>query len=268
MLILVRLFTCRDHYRLSVRELRFDGSASGSILTLGLPAGLQNSIFAVANLFIQSAVNSFDTIMVEGNSAAANSDALVYDMMAAFYMACTAFMAQNYGAKKRDRVLKSYGICVGLAFSFALAFGFFLFFGGRQFLALFTTEPEVIDAGMKRLSIMAFSYCISAFMDGTIAASRGLGKTIVPTVVVISGSCLFRILWIYTVFAHFRTIPSLYLLYIFSWTLTAIGEAIYFIHVLRKIMPKGDNTPAVPEGETVGAAAEAAEPYTAAEEQR
>ena len=225
-----------------MRELRFDRAASASILTLGLPAGLQNSIFAIANLFIQSAVNSFDTVMVEGNSAAANADALVYDMMAAFYMACTAFMAQNYGAKKRDRVLKSYCICIGLAFCFALAFGFFLFFGGRQFLSLFTTDADVIDAGMKRLSIMAFSYCISAFMDCTIAASRGLGKTVIPTAVVISGSCLFRILWIYTVFAHFRTIPSLYLLYIFSWTLTAIGEIIYFLHVFRRLLPK-ESTP-------------------------
>lgn len=242
LLVLIRLFTCSEHYRASVRELRFDRAASASILALGLPAGLQNSIFAIANLFIQSAVNSFDTVMVEGNSAAANADALVYDMMAAFYMACTAFMAQNYGAKKRDRVLKSYGICLSLSFGFALLFGVFLFFGGRQFLSLFTTDAAVIDAGMKRLSIMAFSYCVSAFMDCTIAASRGLGKTVIPTAVVISGSCLFRILWIYTVFAHFRTIPSLYLLYIFSWTLTAIGEIIYFLHVFRRLLPK-ESTP-------------------------
>ena len=242
LLVLIRIFTCSEHYRASVRELRFDRAASASILTLGLPAGLQNSIFAIANLFIQSAVNSFDTVMVEGNSAAANADALVYDMMAAFYMACTAFMAQNYGAKKRDRVLKSYGICLSLSFGFALLFGVFLFFGGRQFLSLFTTDAAVIDAGMKRLSIMAFSYCVSAFMDCTIAASRGLGKTVIPTAVVISGSCLFRILWIYTVFAHFRTIPSLYLLYIFSWTLTAIGEIIYFLHVFRRLLPK-ESTP-------------------------
>lgn len=237
--ILVRVFTCRENYRVRFREMRLDRSASASVLMLGIPAGLQNAIFAVANLFIQTAVNSFDTLMVEGNSAAANADALVYDMMAAFYMACTAFMAQNYGAKKRDRVLKSYGICLSLSFGFALLFGVFLFFGGRQFLSLFTTDAAVIDAGMKRLRIMAFSYCISAFMDCTIAASRGLGKTIVPTIVVISGSCLFRILWVYTIFAHFHTIPSLYLLYVCSWTLTAIGEIIYFLYVIRRALPKG-----------------------------
>ena len=248
LLVLIRIFTCSEHYRASVRELRFDRAASASILTLGLPAGLQNSIFAIANLFIQSAVNSFDTVMVEGNSAAANSDALVYDMMAAFYMACTAFMAQNYGAKKRDRVLKSYGICLSLSFGFALLFGVFLFFGGRQFLSLFTTDAAVIDAGMKRLSIMAFSYCVSAFMDCTIAASRGLGKTIVPTIIVVMGSCVFRVIWVYTIFAHFHTIPSLYALYPCSWALTAAAEIVYYAHCYREAMkifqhPKAEQLP-------------------------
>ena len=75
---------------------------------------------------------------------------------------------------------------------------------------------------------MSFSYAVSAFMDCTIAASRGLGKSIVPTVIVIMGSCVFRIIWIYTVFAYFGTITSLYLLYLFSWSITAIAEMIYF----------------------------------------
>ena len=87
-----------------------------------------------------------------------------------------------------------------------------------------------------RLCIMGFSYAISAFMDCTIAASRGLGKTVVPTVIVIMGSCVFRVIWVYTIFAHFHTIPSLYLLYPCSWTLTAIAEIVYFIHAYKDSM--------------------------------
>ena len=94
----------------------------------------------------------------------------------------------------------------------------------------------VIDAGMKRVGVMGFAYCISAFMDCTIAASRGLGKTIVPTVIVVLGSCVFRVIWVYTIFAHFHTIPSLYLLYPCSWTLTAIAEIVYFIHAYKDSM--------------------------------
>ena len=91
---------------------------------------------------------------------------------------------------------------------------------------------------MPRLRIMAFSYAVSAFMDNSIAASRGLGKAFVPTIIVVMGSCVFRIAWIYTVFAHFHTLLSLYLLYIFSWSLTGIAETVYFIHSYRKLMPK------------------------------
>ena len=83
---------------------------------------------------------------------------------------------------------------------------------------------------------MGLCYGVSAFMDCTIAAARGLGKSVVPTVLVILGSYVFRILWIFTVFAYFRTITSLYLLYVFSWTLTAILETVYFVRCYRQQM--------------------------------
>ena len=83
---------------------------------------------------------------------------------------------------------------------------------------------------------MAFAYCISAFMDCTIAASRGLGKTVVPTVIVVLGSCVFRVIWVYTIFAHFHTIPALYLLYPCSWTLTALAEIAYFASCYKRAM--------------------------------
>lgn len=240
LLILFRLFTCRREYSLSFREMRLDRAISGGILMLGVPAGLQNAIFAVANLFIQSAVNSFDTVVVEGNSAAINADVLVFDLMAAFYLACTTFMGQNIGAGKRKRVMQSYLLCLTYSFlAGAIAGGLLLLFG-RQFLMLFTTEEAVIAAGKERLLLMACTYCISAFMDCTIAASRGLGKTVVPTVVVIMGSCVFRIAWIYTVFAHFRTLTSLYLLYAFSWVITALLEIAYFLYAYKKQMASGD----------------------------
>ena len=161
---------------------------------------------------------------------------LIYDAMAAFYMACASFMSQNYGAGKPDRVKKSYFISLGYSFGVGLVLGAALFFCGPAFLALFTTEAAVIDAGMKRVAVMAFAYCVSAFMDCTIAASRGLGKTVIPTVIVVLGSCVFRVIWVYTIFAHFHTIPSLYLLYPCSWALTAIAEILYFIHCYKQAM--------------------------------
>ena len=216
--------------------LRLDAAKCRQVLSISIPSGMQNAIFAIANLFIQAGVNSFDAVVVEGNSAAANADALVYDVMAAVYLACSSFMSQNYGAKQEERVRKSYLICLGLSFGIAAVMSGFLVVFGRAFLSLFTKDTEVVEAGLTRLRVMGCSYAFSALMDCTIAASRGLGRSMVPTVIVILGSCVFRVIWVFTVFAHFHTILSLYLLYIFSWTITGVAELVYFIHCYRERM--------------------------------
>ena len=233
-LILHALTKVQDCYALDLRKIKLDLPTTKRILVLGVPAGMQNAIFALANLFVQAGVNSFDSLMVKGNSAAANADAMIYDAMAAFYMACASFMSQNYGAGKLDRVKKSYFIALAYSFGLGAILGGGLLVFGRQFLSLFTTESAVIDAGMKRIMTMGWAYCISAFMDCTIAASRGLGKTVGPTVIVILGSCVFRVAWVYTIFAHFHTVPSLYLLYPCSWIVTAIAEIGYFVVVYKQ----------------------------------
>ena len=235
-LILRALFMTKEIYGLKLSMLKPNSQKAGMILSIGVPSAIQYAIFQVANLFIQFGVNSFDATMVAGNSAAANADGLVYDVMAAFYTACSSFIGQNYGAGNKERVRNSYFVSLAYSFGIGLVIGVTLEIFGTQFLSLFTTEQAVVDAGMKRLGIMGFSYCISAFMDATIAASRGLGKSVVPTIIVIMGSCVFRIIWVYTIFAYFKTIPSLYLLYVFSWSITAIVEMIYFKVIYHKQM--------------------------------
>ena len=186
---------------------------------LGIPGGLQQAIFAIANLFVQAGVNSFDAVTVSGNAAAANTDPLVYNSMFAFYTACASFMSRNLGAGKKERVLKSYFICLTYAFSIGAVLGGFFFLFGDGFLSLFATEPAVIHAGK----------------DCSIAASRGIGKSVAPTVIVILGSCVFRVIWVFTIFAHFHTLTSLYLLYAFSWIITGAAEVAYFWRSYRKI---------------------------------
>ena len=230
------LFRAHGMHALRLKHLHLHTDKVIRVLALGIPSGFQNAIFHIANLFIQAAVNSFDTITVAGNAAAANADGLVYDMMAAFYTACASFMSQNFGAGKRNRILKSYFISLSYAFTLGAVLGGMILLFGRQFLSLFATDPAVIEAGMQRLTVMGITYCVSAFMDCSIAASRGIGKTLWPTVIVIMGSCVFRVIWVYTVFAYFNTIPSLYLLYVFSWSITATAEIIYFAHSYRKRM--------------------------------
>lgn len=237
-LVILSLRRSGSVVRLERSMLRIEPHKAKQVLSLSIPAGLQNAIFAIANLFIQAGVNSFDELMVEGNAAAANADALVYDVMAAIYTACSSFMSQNYGAGKRKRIIHSYFISMVFSFGIALVMSALLVIFGRQFLGIFTNVEEVAQAGMIRLRIMGCSYAFSAFMDCTIAANRGLGKSFVPTVIVIMGSCVFRIIWVYTVFAYFHTIESLYLLYIVSWAITATAEMICLRRVYREQMQK------------------------------
>ncbi len=234
-LILAALLRCKNEvYGLRLAAIRISRHKLGTLLSLSIPAAFQYAIFQIANSFIQVGVNTFDAVMVEGNSAAANADGLVYDVMAAFYTAGSSFIGQNFGARKKDRIMKSYLISLAYSFGFGAVLGLSLVAFGKQFLAIFTTEAAVAQAGMYRLTIMGFSYAVSAFMDASIAASRGLGKSLVPTVIVILGSCVFRVVWVYTVFAYFGTITSLYLLYVFSWSITALAETIYFLHSYRR----------------------------------
>ena len=235
-LVLGGLLRTKEAYGLRRKDLRISRDKAVRVLGIGLPSGLQNAIFYIANLFVQMGVNSFDATMVAGNSAAMNADTLIYDMMAAFYTACGSFMGQNYGAKKRDRILKSYLWCVFYAFAIAAVFGAVMELFGTQFLSILSSDKAVIEAGMLRIRIMGFSYCVSAFMDASIAAARSLGKSLVPTIIVIMGSCVFRVTWIYTVFAYFGTTTSLYLLYIFSFGITALAGNLYFAGVYRRKM--------------------------------
>ncbi len=232
--IIVALIRVHGPHKLHRADLKLDPTKAKILLKLCVPAGIQSSVFQIANLFIQYGVNTFDPIVVAGNAAAQNADSLVYDTMAAFYTACGSYIGQNYGAHKKDRMLKTYFVSLAYSFLFGLVLGVALAIFGRQFLSLFTTDPAVIDAGMKRLVLMGVCYGFSALMDNSIAASRGIGYTRIPLVIVIFGSVVLRIVWIYTIFAYFHTIQVLYLVFIVTWTISGILELLYFRKVFRR----------------------------------
>ena len=233
--VMITVHLCRrdDDCRLSLSKLRFNVPSAKRVLMLGIPTGLQNAIFAVANMFVQTGVNTFDAVTVSGNSAAVNADSLIFNTQSAFYTACSSFISRNWGAGRKERILKSYIASLTYAFAAGAICGVLLLCFGREFLSIFANEQAVIDAGMQRIKIMGFSYGICAFMDCSIAAARGLGKSIVPMIIVVLGSCVFRVVWIYTVFAFYKTIPSLYLLYFFSWAITGAAETLYFRKVYK-----------------------------------
>lgn len=240
-LLMISLMKENTNIKLIIKDIRLYDGYSHLVLSLGLPSVFQSAIFAIANLFIQSGVNSFDGGVVKGNSAAQNADSITFNVMAAFYTACASYMSQNFGAGNQKRVKQSYLIALVYSFLTGVIMGLFFLTLGRPFLRIFTNEEQVVDAGYERLKIMAFSYTFSAFMDNTIAASRGIGKSFIPTIIVITGSCVFRVIWVYTIFAYFHTITSLYLVYIFSWVITAIFEIAYFLYAYKRELKKSND---------------------------
>lgn len=234
-LVLCHLLQLKSVIRLQPKKLCLDRFINLQILHIGIPSAIQYALFAVANLFVQGAVNSFNHLVVEGNCAAVNADHIVFDMMSAFYTACTSFIAQNYGAGHKKQILKIYGITTLYSFGLGLFLGLLLSALRIPFLSMFNTDPEILYYGSVRLTIMGCSYCLSALMDNATAAARGIGKSMAPTVIAIVGSVVLRIIWIFTIFAWYRTLKSLYLLYACTWILTALTGNIYFYRCYRRL---------------------------------
>lgn len=240
-LIVIALLRSRDVYGMKFAALRLTRSKSLRILAIGLPAGFQYSVFAISNFFIRAGMNTFDSVLIQGDAAASNADTIVYEMMMAFHIACSSFIGQNYGAHQKKRILRSYFISLAFAGGLGAFAGLLLFRYGATFLSLFTTDPAVVEAGLLRMHVMSLSFVLAAGIDNGVSAARGLGKSAVPTVIEFFGICLFRIVWIYTVFAAIRTPLSLYLIYPVSWAITATVVTVYFFVCYKRQTAGWDN---------------------------
>ena len=222
--------------KLELKKLRFSRGKIGAILRIGLPAGLQGSIFSLSNVVIQSSVNLFGPVVVKGNSAAQNLEGFVYFSMNAFHRATLSFTSQNMGAKKYDRlgkILKN-GLC--LAILFGAGFGGTVILFGRNLLSIYTNDGAAISAGMTRLYIITGTYTLCGIMDVMVGAIRGIGYTVLPTIVSLIGACALRLVWLATVFRipKFHTINTVYLSYPITWLVTIIAHVICYIIIRKK----------------------------------
>lgn len=223
--------------KLELKKLRFSRGKIGAILRIGLPAGLQGSIFSLSNVVIQSSVNIFGPVVVKGNSAAQNLEGFVYFSMNAFHHATLSFTSQNMGAKKYDRlgkILKN-GLC--LAILFGAGFGGTVILFGRNLLSIYTNDGAAISAGMTRLYIITGTYTLCGIMDVMVGAIRGIGYTVLPTIVSLIGACALRLVWLATVFRipKFHTINTVYLSYPITWLVTIIAHVICYIIIRKRI---------------------------------
>ena len=208
--------------RIKRTEFKFDAGVAGRILRIGLPAGIQGAVFAVANIVIQSAINSLGTIVMAASSAALNIEIIVYDIMNSFSQACTTFTGQNYGAGDLKRCKKSLYLCIiEAAVACAVSIMLILFFG-KSLLALFNSDPRVVEIGYTRLLIIFSAYTFSMLYENMSGYLRGFGLSLVPAILTVFGVCVVRLVWIYTVFPAHRTFTTIMLVYPLSLATTAV----------------------------------------------
>lgn len=222
----------------NLRRMRFHLDKFLRIMQVGLPAGLQSVIFNISNVLIQSSINSFGATVVAGNTAASNIEGFVYTSMNALYQTSLSFTSQNLGARQFGRIDKILVRCLALVFVIGLVLGNGAHLLGQTLLGIYTGEPEVIAYGMMRLGVVSVTYCLCGMMDVVAGSVRGLGYSILPMLVSLVGACVFRIIWIFTVFQWQHTLFSLYISYPISWALTICAHLVCYFVVRRRVFPR------------------------------
>ncbi len=241
-LAVIAIIKRTDACKFSFREMHFSFEPMKKIITIGLPAGIQSAMFSISNVLIQSSINSFGTIAVSGSAAAANLEGFVYTAMNSFSQTSMNFVGQNMGAKNYPRARQSVLASLTCVAVTGLVLGAVTYLFGEKLLGIYITDsPDAIIYGLERLLCVCLPYFLCGIMDVMTGSLRGLGLSTVPMLISVIGVCVFRVIWIYTVFSAFRTLTCLFLSYPISWMLTFAAETVAFIIVWKKLMKKLNN---------------------------
>lgn len=221
-ILFVKLRRTELDIRLDPKKLRIDLPILRRILAIGLPAGVQSSLFSVSNIVIQSAINSLGTVVMAASSAAFNIEILTFDIIDAFSQTCTTFVGQNYGAGKIDRCKKTLKLCMleGLA-ALVLAIAILLFFG-KPLLSIFNNDPEVVETGYIRLMYVMFSHIFNLLYNVMSGYLRGFSISLAPAILTMLGVCGVRIAWIHYVFPLSPTFKTIMIAYPVSLGITVL----------------------------------------------
>lgn len=235
--LIIRCLLLSDSiWKMSIKKLKISKDKLFEVMKIGLPAGIQGSLFSISNVIIQSSINSFGSVVMAGNAAAGNLEGFVYIAMNAIYQTSITFTSQNMGARKYHRVNKILWLCISIVTIIGVVLGGSFYLFSHQLLSIYNSDPAVIAIGKERMLYVCLPYFICGIMDVMVGQLRGIGYSITPMIVSLLGVCASRIIWIYTIFAQHHTLFMLLITYPLSWTLTASIHLIsYFILFKRKI---------------------------------
>lgn len=198
---------------------------------IGLPAGVQGMMFSISNIIIQSTLNSFGWQAIAGSTAALSLEGMVHAAFGAYALAVVSFAGQNHGAKKYKRIMKSIWLCIGCGTVTALVLTVIGLVFKVPLLTLFNPDPEVVKYGILRLECQLTFYSLLAIMEIVLGALRGLGYSFWPMIISLLGACVFRVVWVWTIFPHYKSLENLFLSYPVSWTLVNLvaGGMLFFV---------------------------------------
>lgn len=236
-MLILALMRRTDACKLVLSDLRIYKKQLLKIIRIGLPAGIQSSLFSLSNVTIQSSINSFGDVFMSGNAAAANIEGFLYVSLNAFQQTAVNYTGQNAGAKQYDRVKKTLWICIASAAVVGIVAPMLVYAFGPQLLSIYITDSQqaIVD-GMTRLSIVCVTYSLCGLMEVATGALRGMGAAVTPMLIAILGVCGIRVGWVYTIFRTpaFHTPQSLYISYPVSWIICFVAQMIAFFILYRK----------------------------------
>ena len=225
-----KLMTTQEGYALSLRELKLNGIYLSNMLKMGIPAGLQSSMYGVSNMIIQIGVNTLGTVVVASWAMSSKTDGIFWAVSNALGAAITSFVGQNLGAGRTDRAKDcvKQGLILAMILTVFLSGGILLI--AKPLLRILTDDPAVVSTTYEILTFFVPFYFIWTVIEVITAVLRGAGDAVNPVIIIGLGICLFRIVWILTVFAWFGTLPALCWCYVASWTVTSTALIIYYRH--------------------------------------
>lgn len=238
LLVIRELIKRKDLIKLEFKKIHINISALKKILAIGVPAGLQSSLFSISNVIIQSSVNSFGSAAMSGSAASSSIEGFCYVAMNSFQQTALNFCGQNYGAGNLKRVKKVTFVCLLTVAAVGLIIGTVSYAFGRPLLEIYIKDSKsAIDFGLERMKFILLPYFLCGIMDTVTGSMRGIGSSVVPMIITIIGVCVMRIVWIFTVFVNpeYHTFAWLFIYYPISWSLTFSAVFIsYLIAVKRK----------------------------------
>ena len=243
-LVMVCLVKTDGPCKLHFKKLRIYGKEMKMIALVGLPAGIQGSLFSISNVIIQSSMNSFGDIVMSGNTAAGNIEGFVYVAENAFYHAAITFTGQNYGARQYKRTRKVFWITMALTAGVSFVMSTIIYFLGKPLLGIYLPgEDEAIYYGIVRMMIVLIPHLFLGLENTVVGQLRGLGYSLSPMIISIFGICGIRIIWVYTVFQANRTLEMLYASYPISWAITLVATLVLYFIAVKKLPRDGELPP-------------------------